>query len=821
MRKVKVENWELLFEDKKIPASVPGDITIDLRNAGIIEEPYYGKNHLDMEWIAGQDFTYRTTIMADEKLLSEESVRIIFEGIDLFSEIYINDKLIGKTENMFIAYEYEVKPYLKRGENILRVEMKSTTKAIEKGEDSSNYISVFNRKRFFVRKAQCHFGWDWAPDMPGYGIWGNVYLEVGSKYRIKDIHYKTTNDGDVTFFAETNYNLLNVYAPGSIISVKGEEKKEDKVIFYISEKPNGKPIIKKECDLQGSKCFINFKVEDFQLWWPAGYGNHPLYNYKIELIRDGKICHVKTGRFAFRTVKVLENPYGDNRLTHTLYINDKEVFMKGSNWVPMECFTGVVTYNQYEKFINRAVESNYNMLRIWGGGIYEKEDFYDICDEKGIMVWQDIALACSDIPEDKPEWVDNFLQEVEYNVKRLRVHPSLVYWSGGNERPGSFAREDSKGDFLINYTLPGLVNYLDNTRPYYRQSPCSYTDIGNDPTNGDCHWGNFERCITSGVKDYRSYISEMIAPLASECAILGPCSEESFKKFMPEDKLWPMNELWEDRLTENPSSLVKMNFAEREYFYAKEFYGEPKNLTDFIAKGMLVHAESIRAELEIMRAYKGFCSGFMNWMYNDIWPQATWSVIDYYGEPKQVFYQMKRSFQPIYATFYEDKNKATHFTLINDLHKPYNVDVRYGMKNFDGKILCEHTLLIKDLANNAIRIPVDFDCDRDDIYLYVEYDVIGNIYKTLYSPHFWMNVKFESDYDVEMVQINKKQVNVKIHANKFAKSVFVSHKDNFKFTYSDNYIDVEAGSKAEIIVTCDEEFDMKDLVVTDFAKQTR
>lgn len=821
MKKINLNDWELIYKENNITAQVPGDITMDLFNAGVIDEPYVGMNHVNLNWIVDSDFTYKTIIKADTELMEEESIKLVFEGIDLFSEIYVNDKLIGKTDNMFIAYEYEIKPFLKKGDNILSVEMKSTTKAIEQGEDSSDYISIFNRKRFFVRKAQCHFGWDWAPDMPGYGIWGNVYLEIGSKYRIKDINYKTTLDGNVTFFAETDYNLLNVYAPGSVVAIAGQEEKDDKILFYISEKPNGKTILKKECKLQGSKCFVNFKLDDFKLWWPVGYGKHPLYNYKVELIRDGQVCHIKSGRFAFRSVKVLENPYGDNRLTHTLYINDKEVFMKGSNWVPMECFTGCVTKEQYEKFINRAVECNYNMLRIWGGGIYEKEEFYSLCDEKGIMVWQDIALACSDVPDDKPDWVDNFLKEVEYNVRRLRVHPSLVYWSGGNERPGSFAMETSKGDFLVNYTLPGLVNFLDNTRPYYRQSPCSYTDIGNDPSNGDCHWGNFERCINDGVRDYRSYIFDKIAPLASECAIMGPCSEESFKKFLPQDKLWPMNEVWEDRLTENPHSYVKMTFAEREYFYAKEFYGEPKNLTDFIAKGMQVHAEAIRAELEIMRAYKGFCSGFMNWMYNDIWPQATWAIVDYYGEPKQVFYQMKRSFEPVYATFFEDKGNITYFTVINDLHKSYNITAKYGMKNLAGEILCENTLQIENLKNDVIRIPVDFDCNRDDVYLYVEYEFDGMVHKTLYSPYFWMNVYFESDYDVEMEQLNDRQVNIKIHANKFTKSLFISHKDNFKFTYSDNYIDLEAGDDREIIVSCDEKFDMKNLVVTDFAKQTR
>lgn len=819
MRNVELQNWRLTYANTTIPARVPGDITMDLYRAGRIEDPYYGMNHRDLAWIADTDFTYEADLPADEEMLLSESVRVIFEGIDLFADIYINDRFLGSTQNMFLAYEYELLPYLKKGGNRLQVRMKSTTKAIANGRDSSPYISIFNRKRFFVRKAQCHFGWDWAPDMPGYGIWGRAYVQAGSKYRIRDVHYRTTDAGEVTLFAETDYNLLNIYAPGSIVAIPGEEKKDDRLVFCVSREPFGEPLWKKECDLEGSKCFVNFAYENPARWWPAGYGDQPLYHYRVELHRDGRICDVISGRFAFRTVHIEERPYQSYRMTHTLCINQKEVFMKGSNWVPMECFSGEMRREQYERFIDRAVQANYNMLRIWGGGLYETDDFYDLCDEKGIMVWQDLALACSDVPDDDRAWTDNFLQEIEYQVRRLRVHPSLVYWSGGNERPGSFAMETSKGDFMVNYILPGMLDQLDPTRPFYRQSPCSYMDIGNNPSDGDCHWGNFERCLTDGVWDYRSYIAEKIPPLASECAIMGPCSVESFEKFLPKESLWPMDEVWIDRLTENPHSHVKMNFPEREYFYAKEFYKEPESLTDFVKKGMQVHAEAIRAELEIMRAHKGFCSGFMNWMYNDIWPQATWAVVDYYGEPKQAYYQMKRSFEPVLAGFFEDEKGRTNLFVVNDLHVPYTINVHYGVKTYDGSILYEDRMTVSELMNASVIQPVDFMCDRDDIYLFAEYATEQGEKKVLYSPHFWMHHDFTSDYETEIEQADDRHVKVKIHARAFAKSVFVSHRDNYRFTYSDNYVDVELGDTVVISVSADEPFDKEDLIITDFAKK--
>lgn len=819
MKRLHLTNWFLQFDGKKIPAQVPGDITIDLRNAGLIDDPHYSMNHCDLEWIPKRDFTYETTFTADDTLLKSESVRLFLEGVDLFSEIYLNDHLLGKTENMFLGYDYEVLPFLIPGNNKLRVEMKSTIQAVKNGPDSSKYISLFNQERFFLRKAQCHFGWDWAPNMCGYGIWGKVYLEAGSHHRIRDVHYVSDTEGNVTFFAEVLHFPKSIFTSDNVAALP--EHKGYQVRFSISEKPFCSPSLSKKTSVDGSKCLVNFKLHAPELWWPVGYGEQPLYDYKVELLYNDQILDYKTGRFAFRTVKVLETPYGDKQLRHALYVNNTEIFMKGSNWVPLECFTGIITRQQYERFINRAIDANFNILRIWGGGIYEQEDFYELCDEKGLMVWQDLGLACSEVPDDHPDWQQNFLQEVEYQIRRLRVHPSLVYWSGGNERQAVFAPKNKRGNFLINYTLPGFVNFYDNTRPYYRNSPCAYTDNPNDPTNGDCHWGSFERILTGDFEKYRTYIAESIAPLASENAILGPCSVEAFQRFLPPEKQWPMNEIWVDRLTDNPYALFKMNFAEREYTYAKEFYGEPKNLRDFVAKGMQVHAEAIRAELEIMRAHKDFCSGFMNWMYNDIWPEATWAVVDYYGEPKQAYYQMKRSFSPILATFVQEADSLTYLAVINDLPTPYTSDIHYGVKAFSGQILFENTISVTELSASAIKIPVDFDCEKDDLYLFAEYIIDGATYKTLYSPHFWKRITFSSDYTVHTKQITDHEVKINIHANAFAKSIFISHKDNYKFTYSDNYIDLEAGDEAEISVTSTEPFSKDDFVITDFAAETK
>lgn len=450
---VKLTNWKLIFDDKTIPAQVPGDITVDLYRAGIVKDPYFGLNYKEIEWVARRDFTYQTVIVADDELLQNESVSVVFDGIDVFSDVYLNGKHLGETKNMFLQYRFEIRPLLQKGNNVLTVEMHSTLNIMDK-IDTTGYYAIFNEPRMFVRKAQCHFGWDWAPKICAYGIWNNVYVEGKSKQCIDDVFVVADDKGNLTLSVTLNYNInatydtLGVMAPGSY-----EENLGDKLHYYVSETPFAEPNLYKGFDVIGKRNFACFVNKQAQLWWPLGYGEQPLYNYRVELERDGKIISVKSGRFGYRSVRLLEEPKADTLLGYQLQVNGVDVFVKGSNWIPVECFTGEITDDKYRKLTKLAANGNFNMLRVWGGGIYEKDIFYDLCDELGIMVWQDMMLACAEIAEDKPEWVSNMLAEVEYQVKRLRNHPALVYWCGGNEKTGCYGLCITKGEFFTDVTI--------------------------------------------------------------------------------------------------------------------------------------------------------------------------------------------------------------------------------------------------------------------------------------------------------------------------------------------------------------------------------
>ena len=804
------DNWFLTINSNKIPASVPGDITIDAFKAGLVNNPYFAENYKNAEWIQRSDFIYENEIEITSSMLNSDVIDLVFKGIDLYSDIFISDQFLGSTNNMFLQYVFDIKPFVKTGKNLLQVKMKSTLNMMDTF-DCKDYFSIFNVPRIFTRKAQCHFGWDWAPKICGYGIWDNVYINCHDRHQISDIKIVTRNSGDITFHLQINYNVRLLIKQDGSPYIEAEEKKDDKYRIYLSSSPNGEFDIVKEFTINDRKDFFNLRIEKPQLWWPLGYGEHPLYKYKVELVRDNQILDVKEGRFAFREVSLKEDPIGDNQLGFRFYINNTPIFIKGSNWVPAECFTGVLKDDKYHKLIQLAVDGNFNTLRVWGGGIYEKDIFYDLCDESGILVWQDLCLACADIPEEDHEFVSNLINEVTYQVKRLRNHPSLIYWCGGNEKTGSYGLSVTHGDFLIDVILPGLINSLDTSRPYRRQSPYSYSDIGNEKNSGETHHNCFEESLKLGLDSYRFRIASSTPSFVSECAIMGPSSLETLRKIFPEEHMWPMDEMWNDRLMENPYAAILMDFPHRELYYAEQLYGPIDNVEDFVKKGMISHSECIRAELEYARSKKWNISGFLNWMFDDIWPSATWATIDYFLEPKEVYYQMKRSYAPIYASFVEDECGDTYLFVSNDTTKTIKTNIEVLEKTFSGEVIfSERYEDVKVNNNHNFKMKINHQVNKEN-YLVIKYVVDGKELKTIYSKDFFKLKKFDSDFEYSYQLIDKAHLKLKIKAHKFVKSLYIHFDSNYLYRFSDNYLNLEKDDEVSIDIYCEQGIDIATL----------
>ena len=564
--------------------------------------------------------------------------------------------------------------------------------------------------------------------------------------------------------------------------------------------------------IKNQKSFYSLKVDDPELWWPNGYGKQPLYNYKVELYRDHKLVDTLTGRIGFREVKLLEKPIDNDILGFCFLVNNEPIFIKGSNWVPIECFTGIVSDEKYKNILTIAKEGNLNCLRVWGGGIYEKDVFYDLCDEYGLLVWQDIMMACADIPVNNKDFINNLTNEITYQIKRLRYHPCVFYYVGGNEKTGCYGLVIARDDELFDITIPGLINSLDNTRPYRRQSPYSYTDVGNDVTSGESHHNVFEMSLINGMSSYREKLNDEVVPFVSECAIMGPSSLETLKKIFPTDKLWPMNEMWKDRFMENPYGSVQLDFPHRELKYAEDLYGKASTLEDFVTKGMMAHAEALRAESEFCRAHKGQNWGFMNWMFSDIWPSGTWATVDYFLEPKQAYYQMKRSYQEIYSSFYQDKDGATRVFVVNDSLKPIKCSLVVYEKSFDGEAVFkeEFSNLIVD-NNRSLSFKLKHKVNPNN-YLVVEY--LSK--KTIYSPSMYSSKKYKGDFSYKIKTIDDFNIDLIIKANSFVKSLFIHFKDNYLYKFSDNYLDLEKGEEIVIHISSKEKINTKELVLESF-----
>ncbi|MCQ2742350.1 MAG: hypothetical protein MJ239_03520 [Bacilli bacterium] len=808
--------WSLSFEGKTIESCVPGDITIDVFKAGLISNPYIAENYKDAEWVGRKNYSYTKTFQVSEEDICFDVIKLNFKGIDLFADIYVNGVLIGSTKNAFLGYSFNVKKYVKVGSNELRVDMKSTLNEMDT-YDCKDYSSIFNVPRIFVRKPQCHFGWDWAPKICAYGIIDEVSIEYKNKFEILQNKVVADDRGNLRFETLLNYDNKDLKGPNEEILKKGEETKGDKLVYYVSKTPFGYDYEVDTVVMMGRKNYLAKKVKNPKLWWPSGYGEQPLYNYKIELVRDGKIQDTYEGRFAFRSVSVLEESVGNNLVGMDFYINGKKIFLKGANWVPPECFTGVMADGKYRDLIKLAKNMNANILRVWGGGAYEKDVFFDVCDEEGILVWQDFALACADIPEEEPIFIDNFLEEVKYQIIRLRNHPSLIYWCGGNEKTGCYGNCITHGDFLVNVTIYGLVQDLDGTRPYRRQSPHSYTDIGNNPSSGDSHHNCFEARLLKGMAGYREDLSKCVVPFVSECAVLGPSSAETLKKIFPEDKIWPMNEMWDDRFMENPyCGLEDMAFPKRERIYAEQLFGEVKGFEDFVRKAMIAQAQSLKAEAEYSRAHKEICGAFLNWMYNDIWPSGTWSTVDYYLEPKEAYYQLKRSYSPHLLSFYENERGETLFFADNQSMSDFTLDVTLSVKTLDGKVSKSETFALNVTPDKVFSKVMLEKKPAENVYLVAKYREDGVEKTSIYSPNMFAHQKFASNYETEIVRVDEKHIRIKIHANSFVKSLFIHFKDNFKYVYSDNYLDIDQGDETIVDVSCLDAIDVSKIVMEPF-----
>lgn len=655
--------WKLSRNDSNeiIDATVPGCNFTDLLAAGKIPDPFLSCYEKSVQWVGEKIWTFEKTFEISDQALSCEKAELVFEMLDTLSEIYLNGETLGKTQNAYRTYVYDVKQLLKVGENTLKVVFFSPLDYIRQWNKAMPLPNTTEGEAgsCHIRKPAYHFGWDWAPHLLHCGIMKPVYIRTydGARLdgaRIRQIH----SDGKVTLEITPEVTGGN-----------------EETVGYKLTCPDGEVLI------AAGKGTVKIEIEKPELWWTADLGKQPLYTLECVL---GK--QTKTYRIGLRTLVLdrSKDEYGEN---FRFVLNGVGIFAKGANWVPSDSFVSRTTRADLSRILNSVRNANMNMLRAWGGGYYESDDFYDLCDELGILVWQDCMFACSPYPYTRKDFIEEVAHEIEDNVKRLRHHASLALWCGNNEleqmsgawlyRPDIISQA---GDYFYK-ELPSVIKKFDDVTPYHQSSPSGngYMQNYNSDDYGDCHiWK-----VWHGMRP-SDYLTKRNPRF---------CSEFGLQSLPHRNTLVRMNGGSLPASMKDPvmQAHQKAPFGNnRTLFYIVDRFWSPENMDDLIYMTQLSQAYCARVATESWRTRKGRCNGSLYWQLNDCWGVTSWAGYDYYGNPKAVHYEAKRFNAPLTTVILADKDVRTIYA-INDTLSKGDFTVTYGLSTFDGKIVYEQT----------------------------------------------------------------------------------------------------------------------------------
>ncbi|MHB9070005.1 MAG: glycoside hydrolase family 2 protein [Sedimentisphaerales bacterium] len=600
-------------------------------------------NPQDFLWPSEKAWLFQKFFDCPAELLGLDKIEIVFAGLDTFCQIWLNDKLIGRTENMFCSFRFDVKNLLKEKNNRLLVKCES---ALENGARLMNRFGKLSQdicsfpQRAYVRKAQCQFGWDWAPRLPGCGIWQSVEIEGYKSGKISDVHIRTINadanlaDIKISVQIEKFVETAPAFCKLAIFDSTGNIAAEGKLDFSGSDK----------------KISTVLKIKNPAIWFPAGYGSQPIYTLKTELVIDNKQTQTAVNTFGIRTVQINQSPdeFGS---PFQFIINGLPIYARGAAWIPASLFIGSTTEADYEKLLIAAKDANINILRVWGGGIYETNAFYNICDRLGIIVWQDFTFACAYYP-DRTWFTDAVKIEAAQNITRLRNHPSLVIWCGNNEidwmHANGWMGKSKKfyGRDIYHKLLPQIAAELDPDRDYITSAPLGSAKNPNEPSTGTVHQWE----VWSGVKPTDDYLKQ-IPRFVDEFGFQALPDKKTLKSFVPDKKMHPAS--WEiEKHDYQPAGTQKL------HHYINELFRPAATLDEFIYLSQITQARAIKKNVEHLRTNSKINSGALYWQFNDCCPSISWSCLDYQLRPKALYYYTKKFFTPVIATIQPQNSTA-------------------------------------------------------------------------------------------------------------------------------------------------------------------
>ena len=688
-----------------VPAQVPGSVHTDLMTAGIIPDPYLDANEKALRWMFGVDWQYRRPLLLKPAVLGER-VELVFDGLDTVATIALGGAELGRTVNMHRSYRFDVTTLADGIERDLVVDLASATDyAVAERKRLGNRPNPYGTPFGFVRKMACSFGWDWGPDLRTAGIWKGVRVERWHTARIAQVRPMVTVD----LGADDALAPRQAVAPGRVEThIEIERSAETSLLVAVEVAAGGRTYRSTAIVPPGeTSAVVVVDVPDASVWWPAGYGDQPLADLTVTVGDDSEGVRPLDRwerRIGFRTVAVdtSEDEFGS---AFTLLVNGRPVFVKGVNWIPDDHFLTRITRDRLAFRLDQAAAAHVNLVRIWGGGIYESEDLYSLCDERGILVWQDFLLACAAYPEEEP-LRSEIEAEARENIVRLMPHPSLAVWNGGNEnlwghedwgwkyvlwRPG---KSLTWGEHYARELLPRLVRELDPTRPYTDNSPASpgADRHPNDPDRGTHHqWEVWNRV------DYSVYRSE-VPRFCSEFGFQGPPSWRTLQ-----DWVHPSGGV---ELTKNdPVFLVhqKADDGNRKLDRGmRPHLGVPDGFTDWHWATQLNQARAVAYGIEHYRSWWPRTAGSIVWQLNDCWPVTSWAAIDSDQRLKPLWFALRDAYAPRLLTVSE-RAGGLSVAVVNDTDEPLEGSLELSRQKFDGAVLADGSLKVA-VAPRAVQV---------------------------------------------------------------------------------------------------------------------
>ncbi|HUX51474.1 MAG TPA: glycoside hydrolase family 2 protein [Spirochaetia bacterium] len=673
--------------NRAIPVSIPGDNLSALVAAGIASDPYYGRNELELQWIGRVDWLFEREFTVDDAVRNSPQVFLVFDSIDTVAEVSLNGTVVGSTDNMFVRQRYEVGSALKTGVNTVSVAIRSPEAVAAERAAALTYpiphtdAPVQSPHRNLVRKVQCHGGWDWGPCLMVSGLYGSVRLEYASEV-VEYVTTSLTRNGDdwsvrvsIDFTAAAAGNvavsaqLAGASAEGVVQAVAGRNRHE---LVLTARRP--------------------------ELWWPVGYGGQKLYELSVKV--GGESVSKQIG---FRTVEVkaIDDELGRSM---TVCVNGRDVFCKGGNWIPMDAMPARHTAARYEQLLEDCVQANMNMIRLWGGGQYENDIFYDTCDRKGILIWHDMMFSCSLYPSSN-EFLDSARREIAHQVMRLKDHPSIALWCGNNEDVGAItwfdvSRKDP-GRYIVDYdrltegVIGDTVRKLDPERPWWPSSPSAgpddFTDCWHTSGRGDMHYWS----VWHEGKPFSSYY-DITPRFCSEFGYQSFASIETVASYAPKEQ-WNLTSpvLEHHQKNNRGNSIIIENFS--------RYYRLPDGFSNMLYLSQVQQALAMKTAVDYWRSLRPVCMGTLYWQINDNWPVASWSSIEYSGKWKLLHYVAKRFYEPVSIVAWQKGSEIAVYGL-NDTADPVKATAAYRFIRFNGEEQSRTDAQVTLAPNSATRL---------------------------------------------------------------------------------------------------------------------